>query len=186
MRKVVALYFAGGVALILGAFLFLISPQINKRREIKASYAAAQEQLEDFRRTLARFPELFSDEKILEQRRRQLATTLFSKEELLVLFGSLEKMALERDLVLLEITPSIEELLALHNRRDRDNNLPQLNLAVRVSGSFKDIGEYIKTVERESFYNGLNFCRIAASENGNSFPKAEFGFRVILRAEDEI
>lgn len=186
MKKLILTYSISLLLIIMLWFLFLISPLAIKKEEIKASYSDALGQLEDFRRSMIDFPEHFVNQKEMEKKDEFLMSRLFSKEDLLRLFGDLQKKASNFNLVLLEITPSIEELLTM-NSRSLQNNLPRpLDIAVKLNGRFSDIGEYVKSIEAEDFFHGTDFCKISSTSDGHASPSVDFGFKVILGGIDKI
>jgi len=186
MKKLILTYSASLLLIVVLWFLFLISPLTIKRQEIKASYSEALSKLEDFRITMIEFPEHFANQKEMEKKKELIMSQLFSKEDLLRLFGALQKKASDFNLVLLEITPSIEELLAM-NSQALQNNLPRpLDITVKLNGRFSDIGEYVKSVEAEKFFHGMDFCKISSTSEGHASPSIDFGFKVILEGADKI
>jgi len=179
MKKLIITYGSSLILIILLWFLFLISPLREKRKEIRSACSEAQTRLEDIRNTMVQFPRHFTKEKAMEQEKQRLMTQLFSKDDLIRLFGDLQNIAQSHDLTIMEITPSIEELLQMNSRALQDN-LPQpLDISVKLGGRFPDIGEFINVVENEKFYHGVNICKIVAASDGG-YPMAEFGFKVIL------
>ncbi len=186
MKKLLLTYIASTVLIVLFWFLFLISPQVNSRREFRAAYSEAQIKLTDFRKTMLEFPERFSSVKEINHRRLLLESQLFSKEDLLRLFGNLREKAAESNLSLLEITPSIEELLAMNKQPLQDEFPRPLDISVRLNGPFPDIGEYIKLIEGEKYFEGINSCKVISTADGNASPSVDFGFKVVLGSMEKI
>jgi Tfp pilus assembly protein PilO len=181
MKKLIATTLSILVGISLLYFFFLISPLIQLKGEYKDSYAQAQTRLTEFRSMLLEFPEHFAMGTEAHEKREIITAQLYSKEDILKLFSNIEKRALDLNLNLLEVTPSIEELLALNEQQASNNNLPrQLDIIVRLNGEYRDLGEYIHSIESEGFFQGVNFCKVRGSASGTAFPEMSLGFRAVL------
>jgi Tfp pilus assembly protein PilO len=186
MKKQVAISLSIILALGLLGFFFLISPQVEERMTIRASLVAANGNLDDFRKTMLQFPEYFDHEKEIFQTKKLMVSQLYTKENLIKLFDELKTQALQADLNLLEISPSVEELLALNHQLPSDSQVQQLNLIIRLNGNFRNLGKFIKAIEAERFYQGINFCKIAGTSEGETAPEMALGFKALLGALKEI
>nr|MBN2277693.1 hypothetical protein [candidate division Zixibacteria bacterium] len=168
------------LAVLAAWFFFLVSPEIKKQKELKASLASSELILNDYRNIMDRFPQYFKAQQTLSERRKNLLSKLYTREDLLKLFDRITRESERHNLNLVEISPSVEELLEL-NRTMPTNDQPHLlNIIIRQRGKFKDIGQYIKFIEAQDFYRGTNHCRVSNPTDGRSFADVTYGFKAIL------
>lgn len=168
-------------ALILAVwFLFLIIPQMKKRNEIRVALAESESRIEDFREIMVRIPEYFDARQHLSQRKKHLISMLYSKDDLLRLFDDMTEKLSKHDLVLVEISPSLVELLAM-NKQMPDEYEPQLlDINIRLSGPLQSIGQFVREVESQNFYKGMNFFRISNPAEDRRFSDVSYSFKAIL------
>ncbi|SYZ72509.1 hypothetical protein TRIP_C20624 [Candidatus Zixiibacteriota bacterium] len=180
MKKTILIYSATAVGLAAIWFFLLMAPLMQKNRETRVAIDTAEQKLTDMERILLEFPEKFRSEHDLLMQKKILVAQLYSKEDLIKLFDNIKSKAASADLNLLEITPSIEELLALNSRAGTDDQPQELNLTVRLSGGLHNLGQFINQMEDEKFYQGTNFCKINGTYGGKSYPEMAYGFKAVL------
>ncbi len=146
------------------AWVFLVySPLDYKRDEGTSQIEAAQQKLADFSSTLKQLPEFERSCQTLEQSRRELNETLYTKKDVLRLFEHLKKRADSYNLRVIEITPPIEELILL-NQAVSDSTVPLfLNIGIRLEGKYRNYGEFVRSTEQSAYYRGTNLCQINGS-----------------------
>ncbi|UCD17663.1 MAG: hypothetical protein JSV44_01820 [Candidatus Zixiibacteriota bacterium] len=180
MRQRYLIIFASLIGMTALWFLFLLSPVIRQRQEISAKTVETKDRLVEFNRIMADFPRHFKLEKEFLKRRELLSSQLYSKGDLIRLFDEFEGIAQKHHVRLIEISPSIEELLAL-NRRAAKDTLPQiLEISLQINGPFCDAGEFIREIEARSFYKGLRFCRIINDVDGRKTSDIKYTFMAVL------
>lgn len=181
MKKLWLKWTLATVALTAGWYLLLMSPLKNEENRVASARAEVETNIADYEKKLLEFPEFYRAEKEILEKRKVLISQLYSKEDLIKLFRRFEENAMRFRLNLLEITPSIEELLKL-NKLSEDGQPQQLNMMVRLSGDFPALGSFVRTIEEEKFYQGANFCRVTSIGQGEAFPEMTFGFKAVLGA----
>ncbi len=180
MKKQYVITAVAALSISLFWFLLLFSPLVQKQKKIAASLADTEGKLTDFRKILREFPERFKTEKEILQKRQIYISQLYSKEDLIALFENIRMKAARYNLSLLEISPSVEELLAL-NKQTPNNDQPQLlNIMVRLSGYFRNLGEFVGEMQKERFYQGVNFSKITGAADGIAPPQMALGFKAFL------
>jgi Tfp pilus assembly protein PilO len=168
------------LAITLVWLLVLMSPRIEERDHLRATVADTEKQLDDFRRIMFEFPDFFNSRKQLLEQKKHLLSKLYSKAELLKLFEQLTQTAKMCGLALVEISPSIEELLAL-NRSLPDESYPRpLDITVRLQGDLSRVGNYIEKTSARSFYQGTTRCVISNSAAGQKLSQVTYSFKAIL------
>ena len=162
--------------------VLLTMPTRQKHSELQSNLYDANMQIKDFRKIMMMAPEFYKNHEKIKLQKMQLSSQLYSKENLLSLFDELESRANKNNLDVIEFTPSVEELLLI-NRLMPDDNKPQtLNIAVTLNGRLKNIGTILKGVEAENFYQGVDFCRITNSIDGQINSDFIYGFKAVLGA----
>lgn len=168
------------IAMILLWFLVLVGPTLEKRAKIRVELQIANQQFQDFEKIVTSAPEFYRTHEKIKLQKEKLASQLYSKENLLSLFKDLEDRAARNNLKVIEFTPSVEELL-LMNRLVLDGNSPQtLNIVVTLSGELRDLGNFLKGVESQNFYQGIDMCRISNSVDGQKNSNMILGFKAVL------
>jgi len=168
-----------------GWHFFLVRPQLEKKENIDANLTESRKRLTDLRRLMVQFHEYFETRRELAHARESFMSKLYSRDELIRLFDKFETLAERQELLLVEISPSVEELLALNKKFVDDHNPHPLDITIKFRGDLKSAGEYIKSIETESFYKGANFCKVSNPVDGRHISDVDFGFRVILGTAEE-
>jgi hypothetical protein len=160
--------------------VFLTSPQMKNINETKFKLNESEKKIAVYMKTMLDFPGFFKTQQDLFQKKNFLISKLYSKDDLIKLFDRIQKMSLISNIALIEISPSVDELLDL-NRRLLDSDKPQpLDIVVRFRGSLLNTGRYIKEIEAEDFFNGINYCRINNHVENQRDSDVSFGFKAIL------
>lgn len=175
-------YIIGGIVfvMIILWFFVLIGPTLEKGVKIRLDLQTANQQFQDFENIVMSAPEFYKTHEKIRLQKEHLASQLYSKENLLSLFKELEDRAAKHNLKVIEFTPSVEELLIM-NRLVLDGDNPQtLNIVVTLSGTLQDFGDFLKGVESQNFYQGVDMCRISNSVDGQKNSNMIFGFKAVL------
>ncbi len=180
MKKRVLAYSSIGGALVLGWFLFLYTPIHKQRQQLALEIQKAQQQLDDYNRIMSELPRFVRLSRQLEQKRSELNTNLFAKDDILRLFEQLDTQARQQRLEITEITPPVEELLLL-NRMVPDSTTPQfLSLTLKLKGDYVDFGKFLKIVEQSNYFRVINRCKITGSRGGDVNLRFELSFNALL------
>ena len=161
-------------------FFLIFTPFTKDKNELEKKIADNQLQLQDFEQTINLLPKYIKERELLKQRKDFLNSKLYTKEEVINLFSRLQRDAAKQNLFVTEITPPIEELLIL-NSFIPDSTTPQfLNIGVHVTGSYIEFAKFIKKIEKEPFFRGINSCRISGSKDYNQDLDLYLGFKALL------
>jgi Tfp pilus assembly protein PilO len=161
------LFLAAGLALVtFGAHIALLSPMNVKYHVTLADTEAANTKLVDYQRTLYTINDYLQKKRELKSQRDILTAQLFNKKEVLALVKHLESDAQNRDLRVKEITPSVSELLALNALAPGDGAPRYLDIAMRYTGSFKDAGAFLASLEKEAMFVNLLSYNVISRETG--------------------
>ncbi len=166
--------------MLAGWFIFMISPTLARRDKIRNDLSDANIQFKDFENIMLKAPEYYKTHENIKHQKLQLSSRLYSKENLLSLFKDLENRANENELKVIEFTPSVEELLLMNRLLPNENKPQTLNIVVTLSGTLKNIGAFMQGVESQSFYQGVDLCRITNTVDGQMNSNLVYGFRAVL------
>ncbi len=161
-------------------YVLLVIPTRQRFSELQKNLYNANVQISDFRKIMMIAPEFYKNHENIKRQKLQLSSQLYSKENLLSLFDELESMAKNNNLIVIEFTPSVEELLRINHVLPEDNKPQTLNIIITLSGQLADIGTFVKGVESENFYQGVDFCRILNSVDGQINSNFVYGFKAVL------
>lgn len=161
-------------------FFLIFSPSTIEMKSLNNDILESEIQLNDFAQTIELLPQFITERRLLKKRKDFINSNLYSKEEVINLFSRLKTDASIYNLEVTEITPPIAELLRL-NSFIPDSTKPQfLNIGVQVSGSYIEFAKFIKRIEKESYFRGLNNCRISGSKEYNQELDLYLGFKALL------
>lgn len=168
-----------GVIIFIWIILFAVPVQKEKShldKEIKV----AEAQLDDYNRILHEFNETFKNyEKLIEQK-NHLISKLFTKDDLLKLLDHLKELGYKNNIEIVEMSPSVEELIKLNKSFPQDGRPIELDILIKMRASLKNAGLFIKTVESEDYYKGFNRCQIINQSIGDERAFYTYGFKAIL------
>ncbi|UCD94960.1 MAG: hypothetical protein JSU69_02605 [Candidatus Zixiibacteriota bacterium] len=180
MKKMYVITIGVALAIALIWLLVLLSPGIEERDGLRTAVAEAENQLIDFRRIMFEFPDFFNSRKQLLQQKKHLLSKLYSKAELLKLFEQLTNTSKAYGLRLVEISPSIEELLALNRSLPNEDCPRPLDITVRLRGDLQNIGKYIEKTSSQDFCQRLTRCVITNSDETQRLSRVTYSFKAIL------
>jgi Tfp pilus assembly protein PilO len=171
-------YYVIAVAMAVVWLLLVHLPGASEQATLQAQIADAQTQLEDFDQTVLQLPAFIKTRQDLVSFREQLQSKLFAKNELLKLFAQFEKDSKDYGLRLDEIAPPIEELLELNGASSDQPHF--LNITLKMTGHYLELGKYVEHLEGEPFFRGINNCRISSGENDRKGLTISLGVRTLL------
>jgi hypothetical protein len=159
---------------------FLALPEYRENSRLKKQLTSSESQLSDYNNIMREFSTTFKAYEQLLQRKEHLISKLFSKDDVLKLLNELNRLSSEYNIEIAELSPSVEELIALNKILPRDGQPLELDIVVKMHGRFQNIGRFIKIIEQENFYKGLNFCHIHNQAIGDPRSFASYGFKAML------
>jgi len=170
------------VLLIASWYVLLVIPTKQELSKLQSSLYDANAQITDFHKIMMIAPEFYKNHENIKRQKLQLSSQLYSKKNLLSLFDELEDRAKTNNLEVIEFTPSVEELLRINHLLPEDNKPQTLNMVITLKGRLYDIGNFVKGVETENFYQGVDFCRILNTVDGQVNSNFVYGFKAVLGA----
>ena len=169
-----------GIAIIAIFYILLIGPALDESGRLETELDKAERNLTDFNRTMLEAPEFFKMHRDILSQKKTLTSQLYTKEDLIRLFDDFEKKARKHDLKITEITPSVEELLLLNRKLPSEIEPQMLNLTIYLRGGYIAAGNFIREMEEQKFYQGLDHCRIANNDPYSAYSDIKFSFRAVL------
>lgn len=160
--------------------VFLMVPQKKSDILIEKSLAESENRVAQYQTIMYEFPGYFENRRQLFEKKKHLLSKLYSKDDLVKLFDRFEEKTKGHQLTILEITPSVAELLKLNHLLLKENKPQILKIEIRMRAGLADVGRFIEEIEKEDFYFGLNFCQIINSPAGDELSEIRFGFNAIL------
>jgi Tfp pilus assembly protein PilO len=179
MKRTGLMYLAAGAVLAAVWFVFLLQPSRHEQAALQAESEMIQGRLDNFRTTMMQLPGYVRTEQELASVKRELNARLYAREEILELMRLLEREAEKRNLVLVDITPPVEELLELGNNAKTD--APSfLNLRLELQGGYEDFGRYVGLLESSPFFRGANYCRVVSASEVGTQTQYILAFKALL------
>ncbi len=168
------------IALVAISYIALIGPALDNAKRLNNELLKADRNLEDINRTMLEAPEFFKMHRDILNKKKTLTSQLYTKEDLIRLFEDFEKKATRHHLKITEITPSVEELLLLNRKIPSETDPQILNLTIYLRGGFINVGNFIKEMEAQKFYQGIDNCRITNNGPYSADSNIKFSFRAVL------
>jgi Tfp pilus assembly protein PilO len=161
-------------------FFLLFTPLHKEQTSIAVKTKEAQQQLADFKTIMNELPGFLKARQDLETERSMLNSRLYAKNDILRLFQELRQRAQEKNLVITEISPPIDELLYL-NSIVPDSNQPQyLSISLKLEGRYMDFGRFVGVVEQSDYFRGINNCKIMETRTSDVKILFELGLNALL------
>ncbi len=180
MKQRLTVYGLIGLALLVawGAMVFV--PAERRAAKERSSEAAAKQRLLEVQQCIVQVPALLEAEKKMADRRLDLNSKLYARDDVLHLFDNLKSEAAQHKLQIEEITPPVEELLAL-NKTAGDADQPQfINMTVRLTGGYINFGRFVQALEGTDYFRGVNRCLVTGSADGKEPLQMTVGFKALL------
>ena len=125
-------------------------------------------------------PDYYRIQQELLSEKHLLISKLYSRKDLIRLFDEFAHKAQLNRLELVEISPSIEELLELNETIPDENSPRTLDITLKLRGTLSSAGRFIAAIEHQNFYRGLNHCRITNPVEKRPFSDVSYSFRAVL------
>ncbi len=166
---------------IIGLWIILMAqPQYKVRRLLKSAIAESENRLSDYRKIMVEFHKQFDNHKELLKRKTELISRLYSKNDIIRLFGELTAKSSKYDLDILEFSPSVEELIKLNQTFAEADQPLHLNITLKMRGRVPSAGKFIGDIESQNYYKGFNYCSIRNTTDNNPFSEIAYSFKAIL------
>jgi len=185
MNRQSLLYSLAGISLLAAWLLLAYLPQKREDQRLRAAIATATWEVNDFNRIVGELPKYLETYKDLSLRRSHLTSSLYAKQDILDLFRQLGTAAASHNLNLTEISPPVDELLAL-NRSNPGANEPQfLNITMAFRGTYLDFGRFVNDLEKTVYFKGVNSCFVRGHQTPEPQVDCTISFRAMIKSAAE-
>jgi len=158
----------------------LFKPRFDENNRLKAELSSAKIKLDDYNKTLTEFQKQFEVHQDLLKQKEHLLSRLYTKDDIIRLLDELLVKSSDYGISITEITPSVEELIALNKAAVDDNQPIHLDIAIKMKSRTINTGRFIKNIESQNYYKGFNFCTISNSDLNNPNSDVYYSFKAIL------
>ena len=173
--------YAMAVLALAGLWFFLLFTPLHKEQtSIDVETKEAQQQLADFKTIMNELPGFLKTRQDLKEERSMLNSRLYAKNDILRLFQKLRQQAQEKNLVITEISPPIDELLYLNSIIPDSNQAQLLSISLKLEGRYIDFGRFVGAVEQSDYFQGINNCKIIGTKTGDGDIRLELGLNALL------
>lgn len=169
--------------IILGVWInFLAAPEYKERLRLKASIIESESRLTDYRNTMIEFHEQFKSHQELLNQKEHLISRLYSKDDIIMLFGDLAIKSSKYNVIVTEFSPSVVELIALNQSLVEGDEPLHLDITIKMRGQIPNVGRFIGEVESQNYYKGFNYCHIRNLRENDPISNISYSFKAILGA----
>lgn len=179
MKKIAILI---GVAIVLAAawFMLIFQPLSHKADAVNTGITQARQQVEGYSQTLQQLPNYLSTSEELTNLKEQLTSSLYAKTEILKLFETLTLDASTNQLTITEISPPVEELIAMNRKVDGDDSPLFLTIELSMRGTYNDFGRFVSHLETQPYFRKVNQCEVKGNREIGSPVDSKVKFKAII------
>ncbi|MEE8577218.1 MAG: hypothetical protein V3T31_08175 [candidate division Zixibacteria bacterium] len=185
MKRWLIITYGCTLAVLLIWFFAANRPLAVRQTAIDSEITATGDRLATYSRIVDDLPAIVEQKQRLDSSRQYLESTLFSKEDILLLIHQIDKQVRSHDLSIVDITPPVEELLLLNEAHTDPSKPLYLNLTLTLDGTFLDFGQYIQTLERADYFQSISRCGAASKDAYNDKVAYTVSFRAMLGSVEE-
>ncbi len=182
MKSRPMIYLFAVLALVVGWSLLLAVPEYRKARSEQLAAQLSRQRLNDIQQLVIRVPAVLEAQRRVSQEQLDLNSRLYARGQVLHLFEDLSAAATHYRLKVEEITPPVEELLALNRNRANSDQPQFINMTVRLTGGYVNFGEFVQALEQAEFFRGVNRCLVTGSPDGRAPLQMTVGFKALVGA----
>lgn len=180
MNRQSYIYIAGIILFTAGWVFMIFFPFIGDKNKVMIEIQNSEQQLLEYKQTMKILPEILNRKKEIDLEKKELDSKLYTKADVLKLLDKIKYNAEKTNLTLKEITPPLEELLYL-NDIITDSTQPHfLNIGVSLDGDYVNLGKFVKSLENEYYFRGINQCIINSDLKDNREISMYVGFKALL------
>ncbi len=180
MNKSLTIYFSVGAAMAIAWLFVALFPYSKNYSAIDIQVLEARNKLTDYQQTTLLLPEFIKTRNELAQKKAELNSSLYTKENILSLFEQFYALADRNRVRIVEITPPLEELIQINRVVPDSVGLMFLNMTLKVEGDYQDFGRLLGDLEAEPFYRGPNHCNIIGTDDSKRIIQYQIGFKSLL------
>jgi len=180
LNKQFTMHLVLGVVLLGAWFFAALLPYFAKYSAVGNQVIEAEQKLADFQQTILFLPDFVKTRNELAQRKAELNSSLYTKDNIVSLFEKFYLLADKNHVQIVEITPPLEELLQINRILPDSVGLIFLNISLRIEGNYQDFGRLVSALEEEPFYRGPNHCNIVGTYDRHLEIQYHFGFKSLL------
>jgi Tfp pilus assembly protein PilO len=184
MNRRLIYYYIGAVILTAAWLMFVYRPLDARQYAGEAKIQELTTRLQSYQHTVADLPALLKAQNALLSSKQAIESNLFAKKDILELFHDIDKQVRQHNLVLAEIIPPVHELLQLNDLSRNPDDPIFLNISLVLRGEYIQFARYVKTLEGESYFRGINQCSIQTTRKDKSRGNVEavytIGFKALL------
>ncbi len=169
--------YALAAVILLATWTFFVYRPLHRRHlRIITDTAEARHQLSDFAVVMSELHKLLKTREDLKSEESLVSSRLYTKEDLLKLFDTIEREAEQRRLTIKEISPPIDQLLYLNSLVPDSNEVQLLTITLRMQGGYVAFGQFVGYVEQSKYFRGVTARKIAGSRAGDAPLQLELAF----------
>jgi Tfp pilus assembly protein PilO len=185
MKRRTTAYSVAALMLTLAWFLLIYSPTAQRKQALDIQILEAEQQLADFNRTMEELPKYLQTSNNLERFKDELNSSLFAKSDILELLEQITRDAIGNGLAVVEISPTVMELLELNRSTDLENEPQFLNITLSLSGQYLDFGKYVSQLETTPYFRKINSCTARGARQLEPEVSFTVSFKALIGAARE-
>jgi hypothetical protein len=171
---------AGGfLAFTLLWYLMLWKPLQAREYALAAAITTAEAKTVSYQRALGELESLLDRHREL-LRKESMSETVSGKEQVVAMYALLDSLGSTSNLRLLEITPSVSELIAYLRTWNSAQSALTVPVRMNLEGRYQALGQLVGVLEGQGFFRGLRHCQLNGSADLYPNCRMEITFDVNL------
>ncbi len=160
MKRAYIITISVSAALLIGWVAIFALPAWEKRDFLKTELSNRDSQLNDYNDILTRFSATFKQFEQMLEKKNKILSRLYTKEDLVKLFSQLNRLAKVNGVEIVEISPSVDELIRMNRTIVKDGKPLELQLKIKMKGRLFNTSNFIRAIEKQDYYKGFQLCNI--------------------------
>ena len=185
MKRLVISFVCASLGLVVLWYFLVLLPMAAKSEAVSKAIVEVEKQLEDYNRTCKELPSFLEANENLEALRSELNSSLYAKGDILELFQQISRDAVDHNLILVEISPPVSELLELNRRTPIDNEPQFLNVSLDLRGRYVNFGRFVVHLESQPYFRSINGCAVHGTQMVRQSVDMTVSFKALIGSMED-
>ena len=184
MKRVVIISLAAVAAICLGWYSLWERPSHARFAALRSQIVEEKQQLAAGREGMAKLGSLLHEFHSF-QSGLAAPSSAAGSDEVTTLYRLLESLCQKNTYQLDQITPSLQELVAIVKTRQGTSEAASIPVMIKVRGDYRGLAGLVEEIEQSRYFHHLLGCRVTGSQEQNPSCTMEFSFAASLNNGQE-
>lgn len=157
---------AASVAIFVCLYAILVYPASRERIQEQTRATEINAKLTEYSSSVVTIESIASARDSLRNVSEILNERLYARADVMALVERLSSLCQDANITLRELSPSVNQLLAMNAVQPSSTEPQFLELSLRVTGGIKDVAQWMQTLTKEPFFILTNSIHAFSREQG--------------------